>query len=127
MPASEKGLPRPLFKAKLCCMAYVHVYAEATGQGWASSLTLLTLFTAVLGQFSHPCEFPGMALGLSGLHSRHFYPLSHLLKITFLNCVYMCGVCAHECGCLQRPEKGVRYSGAGLTDGCKLLDPGIGN
>lgn len=31
------------------------------------------------------------------------------------------------CGCLQRPEKGVGFLGAGVTDSCELPDVGAGS
>lgn len=41
-------------------------------------------------------------------------------------CMYMCAN-AHECRCPQRPEKGVGFSGSGVTGSCEPPDGGAGN
>lgn len=38
--------------------------------------------------------------------------------------MYGCRVCAHECRCLQRTDKGVRPSGVGDTGGYEWSDVG---
>jgi hypothetical protein len=42
-------------------------------------------------------------------------------------CVWCMCTCIHECKCLQRPEEGIRFSGAGLTGGCESLNMGARN